>query len=84
MNKSPLKRGYTRGLLTVMKRAAGPNGDGHTRWTVRCKCGLKFDLWGHSLTKKTGGSYSCGKGECRRAGAALRKQEEEVSQSESG
>lgn len=77
MRRSPVAPGYVRGLLTVIRKVPTRNEHGHTRWKVRCACGFIFETWGYSLVKKTGGSYSCGKGVCRTKGVALRRAAED-------
>ncbi len=71
MKITPVRKGFTRGLLTVL----GPvrdskNVHGHRRWRVRCECGRVIEVWGYNLAKtKVPGTKSCGSGPCRKAAA---------------
>ena len=71
MKRTPVRKGFTKGLLTVL----GPVRDSknvhdHRRWRVRCKCGRVIEVWGYNLAKtEVPGTKSCGSGPCRKAAA---------------
>ncbi len=68
MKKTPVCKGFTRGLLTVLRASRVPkNVSGHRRWKVRCECGVVFEVWGYNLVKEKGFTKSCGKKKCRTA-----------------
>ena len=52
--------GQTFGYLTVIKDSGLRTAQGEIKWTCKCICGQEVDIIGYNLTRKKGGTISCG------------------------